>query len=147
MTRSTSRVAVIARVLRGERPVRQLLACELRGQVVQLLGYGTTDPTWTATPELLAEAIDAGLTRAEREEKDTPAGAPSTAHALVLEADGLDLVGVCQCGRRIGRAPLARSVDGLVGLWQRHTDQADRDAAAWADALTALPNTRPIGAS
>lgn len=147
MTSSPTRAAVIARVLRSAQPVRRLLATELRGQVVQLLGYGTTDPTWTATPELLAEAIDAGLTRAEREEKDTPAGAPSTAHALVLEADGVDLIGVCRCGRAIGRAPLARSVEGLVGLWQRHTDQADHDTAAWADALRALPAARSARAS
>ncbi|MFF6985644.1 hypothetical protein [Streptomyces sp. NPDC010273] len=151
-----SRLDVIAAVLRDPAPVRPLLAYELRSSVVQLLGPGTTDPTWTATPGLLAEAIDAGLARAERKEKDIPAdsstvGAPGTtstaaAHALVLESDGLDLVGVCRCGRPIGRTPLARSVDGLVGVWEQHCARAVQDTA-WADALTALPTTHPIGAS
>ncbi|MEV0477874.1 hypothetical protein, partial [Streptomyces prunicolor] len=70
----SSRIDVIAAVLRHPAPVRDPLAYELRGSVVQLLGPGTTDPTWTATPELLAAAVDAGLARAEREEKDIPVG-------------------------------------------------------------------------
>lgn len=147
-----SRLDVIAAVLRDPAPVRPLLAYELRSSIVQLLGPGTTDPTWTATPGLLAEAIDAGLARAERKEKDIPADTSSTAgtqgttsaapaHALVLESDGLDLVGICRCGRPIGRTPLARSVDGLVGVWEQHCIQE----VAWADALTALPSTSPVG--
>lgn len=154
-----SRVDVIAAVLRDPAPVRPLLAYELRSSVVQLLGPGTTDPTWTATPGLLAEAIDAGLARAERKEKDIPADTSSTAgtqgttstaatHALVLESDGVDLVGVCRCGRSIGRTPLARSVDGLVGVWEQHCTRARAaQDTAWADALTSLPTTHPIGAS
>lgn len=135
-----SRVDIITAVLRGARPVRKLLAYELRGSVVQLLGPGTTDPTWTATPELLAEAIDAVLTQAEREEKDIPAGTPSTPHALSIGYDGRDLVGSC-CGRVIGRTPPNRPLGpGLVGLWQRHTGETDHDRA-WADALTALHTT------
>jgi hypothetical protein len=140
----TPRAARIAALLRHPQPVRQLLAYELRGSVVQLLGPGTTDPTWTATPALLAEAIDQDLTRAE--EKDTPKGAPSTAHALVIHRDGRDFVGACRCGRAIGRTPQARPLDGLVGLWEQHADQADPDTA-WADALSSLPISSSIGAS
>ena len=147
----SSRIDVIAAVLRHPAPVRNPMAYELRGSVVQLLGPGTTDPTWTATPEVLAAAIDDRLALAEGEEKDIPVGTAdvkgttSTAHALVLESDGLDLVGICRCGRPIGRSPLSRSVDGLVGVWERHCAQAAD--TAWADALTALPVTTPIGAS
>ncbi|WP_406157686.1 hypothetical protein [Streptomyces canus] len=138
----TPRAARIAAALRLVQPVRPLLAYELRGSVVQLFGPGTTDPTWTATPELLAEAIDEDLTQAE--EKDIPAGSitaggPGTAftpHALVLARDEHDFVGTCACGRAIGRSPQGRSTDGLVGLWEQHADQADRDAI-WADALSA----------
>ncbi|MER7930525.1 hypothetical protein ABTY96_46705 [Streptomyces sp. NPDC096057] len=107
-------------------------------------------------PELLAEAIDTGLTRAERKEKDIPAGSSTAdaqgttsttaAHALVLESDGLDLVGVCRCGRPIGRAPLTRSIDGLVGMWEQHCTRAAQDTA-WSAALSALPASTPIGAS
>jgi len=139
----TPRAETVAAVLRGRPPVREPLAYELRGSVVQLLGPSTTDPTWTATPEVLAEAIDTALTRAEQ--KDIPAGTPSTAHALAVTFDGVDLVGTC-CGRVIGRTPPDRPLGpGLVGLWQRHTDQADPDEA-WADALASL-STTPIGAS
>lgn len=136
-----TRAALIASVLRREQPVRPLLAYELRGSVVQLLGPGTTDPTWTSTPELLAAAIDGALARAE--EKDTPAGAGAafTPHALVLAPAGPDYRAACQCGKAIGRAPKGRSANGLVGLWEQHAlDQADA-ATAWADALTALPHS------
>jgi hypothetical protein len=148
----TPRAARIAAFLRRFQPVRQPLGYELRDSVVQLLGPGTTDPTWTATPVLLAEAIDQDLTRAE--EKDTPAGsttaggtgAPFTAHALVLNRDAHDFVGTCQCGRAIGRTPQSRPLDGLVGVWEQHADQTGPDAA-WADALTSLPVSSSIGAS
>ncbi len=151
----TTRVETIAAFLRRPAPVRQPLGCELRGSVIQLLGPGTTDPTWTATPEVLGAAIEAHLDQAVREEKDIPAGpsagtqgttSTAPAHALVLESDGLDLVGTCRCGRPIGRTPLTRSIDGLVGTWEQHCTQAAQDTA-WADALTALPATNAIGAS
>lgn len=139
----TPRAQAIANVLRSRRPAREPLAYELRGSVVQLLGPGTTDPTWTANPEVLAAAIDAALVRAEQ--KDTPAGAPSTAHTLAITYDGVDFVGAC-CGRVLGRTPPDRPLGpGLVGLWQRHTGEPDPDRA-WADALASL-NTTPIGAS
>lgn len=141
-----TRAEIIANVLRHPQPVRPPLAYELRGSVVQLLGPGTTDPTWVATPEVLAQAIDTALTR-ERE-KDIPAssaGTPSTpGHTLVLQADCVDYVGACGCGRPIGRTPRARSLDGLVGLWEQHVE-AD---SAWAEALASLPaSATVIGAS
>lgn len=65
-----TRTETIAALLRHPQPpVRPLLAYELRGSVVQLLAPGTTDPTWTATPALLAESIDTAITTAEREQK------------------------------------------------------------------------------
>ncbi|MET7475113.1 hypothetical protein ABZT17_12235 [Streptomyces sp. NPDC005648] len=145
------RIEVIRSVLVADQPVRPLLAYELRGPLVQLLGSGTTDPTWQAPPTLLAKAISAAWARAE--EKDTPAGgntaggpgAPSTPHALVLEAAGLDFRATCRCGRPIGRTPQGRSVDGLVGLWEQHAAQADPDSA-WANAVNSLHSTS-IGAS
>ncbi|MER6531192.1 hypothetical protein [Streptomyces sp. NPDC001508] len=147
-----SRLEIIAARLRHPEAVRLPLAYELRDSVVQLLGPGTTVPTWTATPEVLAAAINEDLARAEAEEKDIPAdsttagtpGTTSTPHALVLQRKGHDFVGACRCGRAIGRTPQGRSVNGLVGLWEQHAAQADPDAA-WADALTAL--SPPIGAS
>ena len=78
-----SRINIIAAVLRHPQPVREPLGIELRGSVVQLLAPGTTDPTWQATPELLAAAIDSAL------QKDTlpgsqPGRATSTARAEIL---------------------------------------------------------------
>ncbi|WP_326780401.1 hypothetical protein OG481_09655 [Streptomyces longwoodensis] len=138
-----SRVDVIEAALRHPKLGRPLLAYELGGALVQLLERGTTDPTWTATPRLLAEAIDSALDQAERREKDILAtGTPSTAdaHALVLERTAPDFVGVCRCGRPIGRTPLTHSLDGLVGLWEQHATQE----SAWVDAVAALP-TAPNG--
>lgn len=148
---TATRVDVILRVLRAEEPVRQLLAHELRGSLVHMLGPSTTNITWQATPRLLAEAIAHALDRAE--EKDIPAdstttvgaGTAFTPHALVLELDGLDFRAVCRCGRPIGRTPQGRSLDGLTGLWEQHAAQADPDSS-WARAIAALPAS-PIGAS
>lgn len=134
----TGRLNTIATALRAPNLERRFLGHELRGALVQGVYANSTEVSWSATVPMLAEAIDTALTRAE--EKDTPAdaGAPSTPHALVLEAHGVDLVGTCRCGRSIGRTPLGRHIDGLIGLWEQHCTQAD---AAWADALTALPAT------
>jgi hypothetical protein len=148
-----SRVTVIDQLLRRPAPVREPLACELRGSVVQLLGPGTTVPSWQATPSVLAEAIDTALCKREREEKDTQAGngrsgestargalftalqdggaaggAPAAGslaggHALVVEQGAGELVGSCQCGRRLGRLTSSGSVDGLAGLWELHLTQ------------------------
>lgn len=148
----TSRPDVIAGLLRLPAPVREPLAWELRGSVVQLLGPGTTVPSWQATPKVLAEAIDAALQKRELEEKDTQAGngrsGESTArgalstglqgagadgalgpgsltggHALVVEHGAGELVGSCQCGRRLGRLTSSGSVDALAGLWELHLTQ------------------------
>lgn len=78
-----SRVTTIATVLRHPQPVRQPLAVELRGSVVQLLAPGTTDPTWQATPEVLAAAIDTALQKDTRPGSQ-PGGAMSTARAEIL---------------------------------------------------------------
>ncbi|MFJ4687082.1 hypothetical protein [Streptomyces sp. NPDC088789] len=80
----TSRIRTIADVLRHPQPVRRLAAHEVRGTVVQLLAPGTTDPSWTATVRLLAEAIDAALNRAERAE--TGGGRPVTRRGRIAEA-------------------------------------------------------------
>ncbi|MFI5685857.1 hypothetical protein [Streptomyces sp. NPDC051636] len=80
-----SRTDTIAAVLRHRQPVREPLGCELRGSVVQLLGPGTTDPTWTATPEVLAKAIDSALQKDTRHGFQSPAG-ESTARAEILAA-------------------------------------------------------------
>jgi len=143
------RVTVIEGLLRRPAPVREPLACELRGSVVQLLGPGTTVPTWQATPAVLAEAIAAALRKDE--EKDIPAGTaftplPSDGHALIIRPVGGDFIGSCQCGQSIGRTPRNRSTDHLVGLWERHT--APTADQAWADALTTQPATASVnGAS
>lgn len=132
----SARIDTIAAALRGPELQRQFLGHELRGALVQGVGAGSTEVVWTATVPMLAEAIDTALTKAEEaEEKDIPTGTPSTPHALVLEADDIDLIGSCRCGRRIGRTPQRRSVDGLVGLWERHVSEDE----AWTDALAALP--------
>ncbi|MEU3507905.1 hypothetical protein ABZ733_08235 [Streptomyces longwoodensis] len=145
-----SRVTVIDQLLRRPAPVREPLACELRGSVVQLLGPGTTVPSWQATPAVLAEAIDTALQKQLREEKDTqapgrtgestargglftalqdggavggPAGSLTGGHALVVEQGAGEFVGSCQCGRRLGRLTPSGSVDGLAGLWELHLTQ------------------------
>jgi hypothetical protein len=173
-----SRIDTIAAALRHPQPVREPLAIELRGSVVQLLGPGTTDPTWTATPEVMAEAIDSALqkdtsrsrrpradestaraeilaalddagyneaaalellTRAHREphEAEPDPDCPESlagGHALIVEHGGYELLGTCQCGRRLGSLVPSGSVDHLAGIWERHT-------------TTELPPlTSPIGA-
>ncbi|MGW4300379.1 hypothetical protein ACWEHT_11440 [Streptomyces sp. NPDC004646] len=66
-TRTPARAEVIAQFLRRPHPVREPLARELGGIVVQLLGPGTTVPTWTASPEVLADAIDGALQKDTRQ--------------------------------------------------------------------------------
>lgn len=78
-----SRASRIAAVLRSPQPVRDPLGFELRGSVVQLLAPGTTDPTWTATPEVLAAAIDSALQK-DTPPGSTPGGAEFTARAEIL---------------------------------------------------------------
>lgn len=107
-----TRYDVILRVLTSTQPVRQLLARELGGPLVQLLASRTSDLTWQASPQLLAEAIDQAVTEAE------PSAA---AHALVIEDRGLDIVGTCRCGQVLGRARPGTPLDALAVPWERHT--------------------------
>ncbi|MEU9400597.1 hypothetical protein [Streptomyces sp. NPDC048242] len=79
-TRLLPRAEVIARFLRRPHPVREPLARELGGTVVQLLGPGTTVPTWTASPEVLADALDGAL---QKDTRQHLAG-ESTARTVIL---------------------------------------------------------------
>lgn len=115
-----TRTDTIAALLRHPQPpVRPLLAYELGGSVVQLLAPGTTDPTWTATPALLAESIDAALTKAERQQKDTrrssqlrAGGATARAEILgVLEDAGYNAAAAAELLGRAFREPHANPPD------------------------------------
>lgn len=102
-----NRAETIAGVLRRPFLKRPVLAHELRGRLVQGLGAGSTAAEWTATVPQLAEAIDTAL---------------AAGHALVIEYCGLDLVGTCQCGRRLGLIGPATRLDALAVPWVRHTE-------------------------
>ncbi|MEV5163891.1 hypothetical protein AB0K66_04585 [Streptomyces werraensis] len=89
----------------------------------------------TARAELLAVLQDHGyneaaavdlVARAFREPhtdppdlefRETRAGG----HALVVEYGDCELLGSCQCGRRLGRVTPDKPIDHLAGLWERHT--------------------------
>jgi hypothetical protein len=79
-----SRTKAIAALLRHPAPVRTPLAHELRGTVVQLLGPGTTVPTWTATPEVLATVIDSALQKDTARRAKRGGTGESTARAEIL---------------------------------------------------------------
>ncbi|MFD6024524.1 hypothetical protein [Streptomyces griseoluteus] len=76
----TNRTTAIARFLRRPQPIREPLAHELGGTVVQLLERGTTAPTWVATPEVLADGIDGELQKDTRQH----VVGESTARAVIL---------------------------------------------------------------
>ncbi|NUS29783.1 MAG: hypothetical protein HOV92_36970 [Streptomyces sp.] len=103
-----TRADVIADVLR--RPVlrRPVLGHELRERLVQGLGPSSTVAEWVATVPQLAEAIDTALVAA-------------AGHGLVVQHDGIDLVGTCQCGQRLGRIRPGTRLDALTVPWERHT--------------------------
>ncbi|MDT6983701.1 hypothetical protein ACFSUJ_12005 [Streptomyces lusitanus] len=42
-------------------------------------------------------------------------------HALLVEYGDCELLGSCQCGRRLGRVTPDKPIDHLAGLWERHT--------------------------
>ncbi|WP_435218341.1 hypothetical protein [Streptomyces sp. bgisy034] len=118
-----TRTDTIAALLRHPQPpVRPLLAYELRGSVVQLLEPGTTDPTWTATPDLLAESIDAAITKTERAQKDTrrgsqlrAGGATARAEILgVLEDAGYNAAAAAYLLGRAFREPHAKQSAAVV---------------------------------
>ncbi|WP_329597786.1 hypothetical protein OIE43_18940 [Streptomyces pseudovenezuelae] len=116
-----NRADAIAAVLR--RPVleRQLLAHELRGPMVQGIGSGSTVVEWTASVPQLAEAIDTALANVDAAAAAAMAGSAAAGHALVIEHRGGDLVGTCQCGRRLGYIHPGTRLDALAVPWIRHT--------------------------
>jgi len=110
------RTETIAALLRQPQPVREPLAYELRGSVVQLLAPGTTAPTWTATPALLAESIDAALTREQkgirRSRQLRADGATARAEILgVLEDAGYNAAAAADLLGRAFREPHAQPSD------------------------------------
>ncbi|MFE9935897.1 hypothetical protein [Streptomyces hirsutus] len=84
--------------------------------VLQGAGYNTA-----AAADLVARALrephadPADL--ADLEFRETLAGG----HALVIENGDCELIGSCQCGRRLGTLLPDRPVEHLAGLWERHT--------------------------
>lgn len=105
----TSRAQRIAAVLRDPKAVREPLAVELRGTVVQMVGPSTSDPTWTATPEVLAAAIDSALQKDTPTGRSTrPRGAEFTARAeilAVLEDAGYNAAAAAELLGRADREP------------------------------------------
>jgi hypothetical protein len=89
----------------------------------------------TARAEILGALLTAGynepaaielLGRAFREPQGDP---PDTefretlagGHALVVEYGDCELLGSCQCGRRLGRITPGKPLDALAVPWERHT--------------------------
>ena len=124
-----NRADTIAAVL--HRPVlqRPVLAHELRGRLVQGLAPGSTVAEWTATVPQLAEAVDTALAAMDAATAAAMAGSLPAGHALVVEDQGGDLVGTCQCGRPLGRVRPGTRLDALSVPWIAHTTAA-LDAAA-----------------
>jgi hypothetical protein len=97
-----------------------------------------TRPTGTASTaraEIIRVLEDAGyneaaaaelLVRAHREphEAEPDPDCPESlagGHALIVEHGDYELIGTCQCGRRLGSLLPSGSVDHLAGIWERHT--------------------------
>lgn len=128
-----ARVDVIAEALRRPDLQRPLLGHELRGRLLQGLGPGSTEAEWTATVPQLADAIDTALARVDAAAVGALGGTAAAGHALVVEYFGLDLVGTCQCGRRLGRIRPGTRLDALAVPWTAHTSA---ELAAAADPTT-----------
>lgn len=124
-----NRADAIAAALR--RPVleRPLLAHELRGPLVQGLGSGSTVAEWTASVPQLTEAIDTALTKLDAATAGAMAGSAAAGHALVVSYRGRDLVGTCQCGRRLGYINPGTRLDALAVPWIQHTTNSLAAAA------------------
>lgn len=108
------RIDVIAAVLRDPKAVREPLAVELRGTVVQMVGPSTSDPTWTATPEVVAAAIDSALQKDTPTGSKTPRGAEFTARAeilAVLEDAGYNAAAAAELLGRAHREPRTDPAD------------------------------------
>ncbi len=100
----------------------------------------------TARAELLAVLQESGyneaaavdlLARAFREPHTDPPDLEfretlAGGHALVVQYGDCELLGSCQCGRRLGRVTPDKPIDHLAGLWERHT-------------LTEVPDPAPVG--
>ncbi|MEU3256148.1 hypothetical protein [Streptomyces sp. NPDC006997] len=118
----TDRIKVIADVLRRRpRLHRPTLAYEQRGRQVQSLAPGTTEVDWEAPAAHVAEAIDTALDAHAAAAAARAAGSAEAGHALVITYRDLDLVGVCQCGRPLGRIRPGTPLDALAVPWERHT--------------------------
>ncbi len=116
-----SRAETIAAVLRRPDLDRPLLGHELRGRLVQGLAPASTGVEWTATVPQLAAAIDTALTVSDASEAAHTADAEASGHALGIQHRGGDLVGVCQCGRTLGRITPGTPLDALAVPWLHHT--------------------------
>lgn len=116
-----SREETIAAVLRRPSLDRPLLAHELRGRLVQGLAPASTVVEWRATVPQLAEAIDTALTVRDASAAADTADSEAAGHALGIQHRGGDLVGVCQCGRRLGRISPGTPLDALAVPWLHHT--------------------------
>ncbi|MFE6282463.1 hypothetical protein [Streptomyces sp. NPDC057877] len=118
------RTDVIAAALRHPRLLRPLLAHELGERLVQGLAPRSTVAEWTATVPQLAEAIDTALDADAAAAAARAAGSGPAGHPLVILTRGCDLVGVCGCGRPLGRIVPGRPLDALAVPWERHTGTA-----------------------
>lgn len=122
---------------------------EAETQKDTLVGARPAGTESTARAEILAVLQAAGynepaalelLARADREphDPDPDPDFPETlagGHALIVQYGDCELIGSCQCGRRLGTTTPDASLDTFVQPWERHTN-------------TELPTATPaIGAS
>ncbi|MBD0837396.1 hypothetical protein [Streptomyces sp. TRM68416] len=125
-----TRAEIIAGVLHHPVLDRPVLGRELRERLVQGLGAGSTAAEWTATVPQLADALDTALTVHDVITAAASAGTVAAGHALVIQYQGADLVGVCQCGRPVGRVRPGAALDALAVPWERHISPAHARASA-----------------
>ncbi|MCH5677858.1 hypothetical protein [Streptomyces gilvus] len=116
-----TRSDVIAQTLNHPVLTRPTVGHELLERVVQGLGPRSTLADWTATVPQLADAIDTALARVDAATLGALAGSAAAGHALIVEYSGCDLVGACQCGRRLGRIRPGTALDALAVPWTTHT--------------------------
>jgi hypothetical protein len=149
----TSRTDRIAAILRRPQLVRAPLGFELRGSVVQLLAPGTTDPTWTATPEVLAAAIDGALQKDTSPGSSMPGGAEFTARAeilAVLTDAGYNAAAAAELLGRAHREPQAEppdseAVETLAGGHALIIQHGDRELIGSCQCGRALGRITPAG--
>lgn len=124
-----NRAETIAGVLRRPVLTRPNVGREMGERLVQGLGARSTLVEWTATVPQLADAIDTALAKVDAATAGALAGSVAAGHALVISYRGRDLVGTCQCGRRLGVIRPDTRLDALAVPWIRHTT-TDLAAAA-----------------